>query len=44
MLPLHVSLVVKRLADILQSYLLLCGVALIVMFEDDAAMLAFIFC
>lgn len=44
MWSLHVSLVVKRIADILQSYLLLWGVTLIVMLEDDAAMLALMFC
>ncbi|MDB5821309.1 MAG: hypothetical protein JWR21_13 [Herminiimonas sp.] len=35
---------VKRLAVILQTRLLLWMVTLLVMLEDDAAMLAFIFC
>jgi hypothetical protein len=35
---------VKRLVDSLRSYLLLHSLTLMVMLEDDAAMLAFMFC
>lgn len=35
---------VKRLASAMQTRLILWSVTLLVMLEDDAAMLAFIFC
>lgn len=35
---------VRRLASAMQSRLLLWSVTLLVMLEDDAAMLAFLFC